>query len=229
MRFTLAWASTPPGTGRRVVAWGKPGRDARRAEGWIGTMCEGWRGRIWVPQRRAVLIGVSSYEHLPTLPMVADQVEGLRAVLAEPDSGGYEVTTAIDQPLSYLRSAFEDSLGSSRTGDTLILYFSGHGLVSDSAELYLAGTDVNPENVQQTAYPAQKLGEFLDGSAASTVVVLLDCCYAGRMMTPVSALAAAAGPDARTSGDAYRRRSIITSSTDLELAHYDDTEVISAK
>jgi hypothetical protein len=155
--------------------------------------------------------------------MVADQAAGLAAVLAEPDSGGYAVTTAIDPPLSDLRAAFEDSLRTSRTGDTLILYYSGHGLVSDSAELFLTGTDANPENLQRTAYPAEELGALLDASAASTVVVLLDCCYVGRMIRPGLALAAAAGSDAHASGDPYRRRSLITSSTDLELAHYDNT------
>lgn len=175
-----------------------------------------------MPQRRAILIGASSYEYLPTLPMVADQVDSLGAVLAAPDSGGYVVTKAIDPPLRDLRSAFEDSLRTSRTGDTLIFYYSGHGFVSDSAKLFLAGTDVNPENLQHTAYAAEELGELLDASAASTAVVFLDCCYSGTMMRPVSALAEAAGSDALVLGDPYRRRSLITSSTDLQLAHYDN-------
>ena len=105
-------------------------------------------------QRRAILIGVSSYEHLPALPMVSDQVDGLGAVLAEPDSGEYVVTTVIDPPLSDLRSALEEGLRTSRTGDTILLYFSGHGRVSDSAEASPCWDwDVNPKNLQQTAYP----------------------------------------------------------------------------
>jgi len=176
-----------------------------------------------MPQRRAVLIGTDSYEYLPALPMVADQVHGLEAVLAEPDSGGYEVKTAIDLPLRDLRAAFEHILRESTVGDTLLLYFSGHGLVSDSAELFLAGTDTNPENLGQTAYPAAELAALLDASAASTAVVILDCCYAGRMMSPGSALAATARADALAPGGPFRRHSFITSSTDFELAHYDDT------
>jgi molecular chaperone DnaK len=154
--------------------------------------------------------------------MVEAQVSGLAAVLEEPGSGGYAVKSMINPRLGEIRAAFEEGLLDSKAGDVLFLYFAGHGLVSDSSQLFLAGVDAYPEYPKKTAYGAEELGGLLDSSAASTVLVVLDCCHAGRMTNPISSLTAAVGSDALASGDPYRRRALITSSTDLEFSHYDE-------
>ncbi|MFE5587091.1 caspase family protein [Kitasatospora sp. NPDC056531] len=66
--------------------------------------------------------------------------------------------------------------------DVLLVYYVGHGLVSPGNELYLAtaATDDVAEGLAFKALPYQALREAFSNCRAGSIIVVLDCCFAGR-------------------------------------------------
>ncbi|RMB80502.1 caspase, EACC1-associated type [Streptomyces shenzhenensis] len=76
--------------------------------------------------------------------------------------------------------------------DVLLLYYVGHGLVSPGNELYLAthATDDPVTGLTFNALPYQAVRETLSDCRARSVVVVLDCCFAGRAKGAIGTAAA---------------------------------------
>ncbi len=68
--------------------------------------------------------------------------------------------------------------------DTLVVYFSGHGLVDpeDDEELLLALPNSDIKRAYRTAVPYAWLRRELRAAKARRKVVILDCCYSGRAL-----------------------------------------------
>ncbi|MBI4689521.1 MAG: caspase family protein [Nitrospirae bacterium] len=71
-----------------------------------------------------------------------------------------------------------------RSGDTLYLYYAGHGVPDPKAEAiekppYLLLHDSNPENIGNTALSLDKLYADLGSLNAKEVYVILDACFTG--------------------------------------------------
>ncbi|MEU6507829.1 caspase family protein [Streptomyces sp. NPDC046942] len=66
--------------------------------------------------------------------------------------------------------------------DVLLLYYVGHGLVSPGNELYLAtaATDDLAEGLAFKALPYQAVRDAFSNCRARSIIVVLDCCFAGR-------------------------------------------------
>jgi Caspase domain len=64
-------------------------------------------------------------------------------------------------------------------GDTFLLFFAGHGVVSGGT-LYLL-LDSTDERLLSTALPADDLMRAMGNCKATTRVLVLDCCYAGTL------------------------------------------------
>ncbi|MCG0287641.1 ABC transporter substrate-binding protein [Streptomyces sp. PSAA01] len=143
---------------------------------------------------RAVLIGTSRYAHLEPIPAVANNLSALAAALCAPGSWGLapEHCTVIEDPatavevLEAIRTAAEEAT------DTLLVYFAGHGLVEPRrGELFLGLTG----SIQHRSYTGLPYGTLrdvvLDGRAGRQVM-LLDCCFSGRVLGFMSAASAEA-------------------------------------
>ncbi|WP_413800981.1 caspase, EACC1-associated type [Streptomyces iranensis] len=143
---------------------------------------------------RAVLIGTSSYAHLEQIPAVANNLSALAGALCAPGSWGLapEHCTIIEDPstavevLEAVRTAAEEAT------DTLLVYFAGHGLVEPRrGELFLGLTG----SIQHRSYTGLPYGTLrdvvLDGRAGRQVM-LLDCCFSGRVLGFMSAASAEA-------------------------------------
>ena len=66
----------------------------------------------------------------------------------------------------------------------LLVYYVGHGLIGLGGELYLAtrATHRRPAWLAHTALAYSAVRNSLLESAASSLVVILDCCYSGRAL-----------------------------------------------
>ncbi|QKW37041.1 caspase family protein [Actinomadura sp. NAK00032] len=136
---------------------------------------------------RVVLIGTTRYadEHLPDLPTVGQSLADLARVLTDPEDGivpAGNCTTIMDEgDIRRLGRTLKVSM--SRAEDLLLVYYAGHGLVGGKRhELYLALPDSEWGSPEFSALEYEKLrGAILD-SPASSKVVILDCCFSGRVL-----------------------------------------------
>ncbi|GAA2089731.1 hypothetical protein GCM10009759_12770 [Kitasatospora saccharophila] len=144
---------------------------------------------------RAVIIGSASYQHLEQLPAVTANLRDLSAAFRDVLVWGLpeQHCTVVEEPVDV--SAVLDPVhrAGDEATDTLVVYFSGHGLRdADSADLYLA-LNRSRENVGYTAVAYQHVRAAVRASKAERKIVVLDCCFSGR------AARAMGGGDALTS------------------------------
>jgi ATP-dependent Clp protease ATP-binding subunit ClpC len=132
-----------------------------------------------------ILIGTSTHDHyreLDDLPAVAHNLIDLRGALTDPSSGAFEPqrTHVLLDEGPYLPAKIAE-LGED-VGDTLLVYFAGHGLVAPNGELCLARRDTRPALEAYTTMPFSLLRQAVKDSPAKRKIVILDCCFAGRAL-----------------------------------------------
>ncbi|MGV9546196.1 caspase, EACC1-associated type [Nocardia beijingensis] len=144
---------------------------------------------------RAILIGVGTYEHpdrLPHIPAAARNITDLREHLAGP--GGVfapENCWIVADPSSSSHIGELLDQAAEQASDTLLVYYTGHGLLDTRGRLHLALTGTHPDRTRWTALPFATLREAILDSPATTRVLILDCCFSGRALEALSD-----GPDA---------------------------------
>ena len=147
------------------------------------------------PRRSAaILIGTDVYDEpeLADLPTVANNLQGLRSALTDTAAGGFLINNCL--PIlnpSSTRLISEQLLQvAEKAQDTLLVYIAGHGLPDmSSGELYLALRDTNIENLRFTALRYDDLRQLFLNSPRITAakrIVILDCCYSGRVLPAMS-------------------------------------------
>jgi len=72
---------------------------------------------------------------------------------------------------------FVDNEGS--PDDTLLFYYSGHGVLDDQGNIYLALSDTDPKKPYMRGYSFGDLTMMIERTISTRVVVILDCCYSG--------------------------------------------------
>ena len=151
--------------------------------------------KVRLPDRqrsRAVLIGTGRYadEKLPDLAVVGKTIGDLVAALTDPVYGVVSENhcTVLEDEGDirligrYLRSA------ASNADDLLLVYFVGHGLVSGRRhELYLGLPDSEWSEPEFNSLEYDKLRSAVLDSAAATKIIVLDCCFSGRVVSEVMA------------------------------------------
>ncbi|WP_157984558.1 caspase, EACC1-associated type [Lentzea terrae] len=139
------------------------------------------RGRSY-----AVLIGTSHYRspELPRLPAVRQNLDDLQAVLTDPALGWLDpahcVVAANTRDVRTVYRALRDSAMAAE--DTLFVYFAGHGRVGARNELFLSLADTDPDALQVSALAYDLVRDALNHSPAANRVVVLDCCFSGRVV-----------------------------------------------
>ena len=143
---------------------------------------------------RVVLAGTGSHvagSALPPIPAVGPTLAELGQVfVAACGAVPGNIRTVIDpaDPLALgalLTGAAEEAT------DTFVFYYVGHGLVSADGELHLAtaATDDLSRGLAYKALPFSAIRDALNGCAARTIVIVLDCCFGGRAGGPLGAQA----------------------------------------
>lgn len=133
-------------------------------------------------RKYALIIGNTSYKDKRLAQLVSPSADAnqLAEVLRDPQIGHFdEVITLIDQPASTINQSVERFFKQKTSQDLLLLYFSGHGMLGDEGELYLAGSDTDSELLRSTAVPAEFFNQEMDRSLSQRQVLILDCCYSG--------------------------------------------------
>ena len=143
-----------------------------------------------VPRGYALVIGVGEYPNLPEslqLSFAESDAEAMYDVLISHEAGAFppeNVRMLVGEraSLAAIRRELEEWLPSvARPEDRVVVYFAGHGFVKDGRG-YLAPSDVDPERLEDTAYPMAALGDVMANRVRALHKVLLtDACRSGKI------------------------------------------------
>jgi hypothetical protein len=101
-------------------------------------------------------------------------------ILSDPVIGDYEVQLEVNKESGQLLWIIEDLLcHKSKQNDTVLIYFSGHGLLNDTSELLLATKNTDEKYRGSTTIPAKFIREFMNDCHAGRKIVILDSCHSG--------------------------------------------------
>lgn len=143
------------------------------------------QGRKW-----AVVIGVNDYVDGGIKDLrycVADArlvAETLSRQCGYPPDNILLITD--DQPRAHqrpmkatLQQQVSEWLKFAEPGDTVLVFFSGHGFLDDRGEIFLATQDTQLDHLRLTSLPKNELRGMLDHCKAAQKLLVLDCCHAG--------------------------------------------------
>ena len=144
-----------------------------------------WRPR---PQHsQVVLIGTAQYTDpkLTDLPAVQATISDLAAALTDPTNGivpRSNCTILLDKgDIRLIGSHLRSTIRSAE--DLLLIYYAGHGLIGGRRhDLYLALPDSEWGEPEFNSLEYAKLRNAILDSRASTKIVILDCCFSGRVI-----------------------------------------------
>lgn len=179
-------------------------------------------------QRKALIIANDEYEQEALRDLLAPgaDAEALGRVLGDAQIGDFAVQVVRNEPSHVIEAQIEDLFSESRADDVLLLHFSGHGLKSESGELFFAASNTRPNRLGSTAVSADFVQRCMRDARSRSVVLLLDCCYGGAFAQGVKVRAAGdvnvldSFPQGRSGGG--RGRAVITASNAMEYAFEGD-------
>ncbi|GAA2609932.1 caspase, EACC1-associated type [Paractinoplanes durhamensis] len=135
---------------------------------------------------RAILIGNSSYpvdEHnLPPLIGPRNDIVALRDALQDPGQGLFgpgSVTLQPDGSMQEVLVGLDEFFTTAGRDEVLLLYYSGHGRLDEYGNLYLCTRDTRADRLRSTSISSRAVDGIIEGSAASRVIIMLDCCHSG--------------------------------------------------
>jgi hypothetical protein len=144
------------------------------------------RGRIDPDRTYVVLIGVDEYTHLAELRSVRHNLTALRAALIDPEIWGIaeDRVRTVENPATGAELTDPIYEAAGKAEDTLIVYYAGHGLI-DRREtqllLTLPGSEEDrPDKCVRAGDVNRAIGS---GATVKHHVLLLDCCFSGKVLT----------------------------------------------
>jgi len=173
--------------------------------------------------RYAYLIGASEFTIDSGLkPLVGPpaDVRRLAELLERDDRGEFVAVSFLNEPSYQIIKQLYADLSKRNREDTVLVYFSGHGLLDEANRLYLACCDTDATNVVGTAVRAGDILDRMQVSGAGARAMILDCCYSGAIGTEFSNK-----DDLKQRGEIQLRNmartfgtAILTSSTDIQVS-----------
>ncbi|KYC35410.1 peptidase C14 [Scytonema hofmannii PCC 7110] len=143
--------------------------------------------KLWV-----FLVGVNHYqdESLPSLRYPAIDCQGLAEALAKATRGFPKKEVIIHHDfgthpptLETVRRSLQQLISQTRYQDTVLLYFSGHGMLEQSTQqAVLCLSDTNKDNLLTSGLSLQALLQILSASPAHQQLLCLDTCHSGDMV-----------------------------------------------
>lgn len=138
-------------------------------------------------RRLALVVGNSTYNDpdLEPLPHALNDVDAVEAVLKATERCCFASVTKLKNPgLTEFRQAFELLLEQARPDDTVLFYYSGHGVVDADRDFYFANYETKHleetrKLLRESAVKASVFHDHIAKSRARRLVIVLDCCFSG--------------------------------------------------
>ncbi|MFH7024538.1 MAG: GUN4 domain-containing protein [Heteroscytonema crispum UTEX LB 1556] len=142
--------------------------------------------KLWL-----LLVGVNQYqdEALPSLGYPALDCQGLAEALLAATEGFPQREILIHHDFAFyqsnldtVRSSLRQIVKASKSIDTILFYFSGHGMLeSNTQQVVLCLKDTQKDNLINTGLKLQELLQLLENCQAQQQLVCLDACHSGGM------------------------------------------------
>lgn len=129
-----------------------------------------------------MIIGISDYDSLEPLTFCKNDGNAMIDLLS---SQGYQINNNHNL-IGYVTwqkmrdgiiNFFTDS--SIRPTDTLLFYYSGHGVPDVDGDLYFATSEIDHYSPYKRGFSFSELAKMIQRTISIRVVVILDCCYSG--------------------------------------------------
>lgn len=135
--------------------------------------------RVW-----AVIVGVASYSHMPTLRYTDDDAYRMYSFLKSPEGGALadeQLRILIDEDATKLKieAAMEDIFSQAGENDLVMLYFSGHGLKGSFIPIDFDGFNNRIEH--------SEINDIFKKSPAKYKLCIADACHSGSLLAMKSA------------------------------------------
>ncbi len=142
-------------------------------------------------QGHALLIGVGTYHNEPRLnvPITAADAEAVAAVLRAPAFCGYpdaQVKVLHDATASRdgILAALDALAARAGEGDTVLLFFCGHGDLGDDGDYYLTTHDTRLQGSKVISGSGVRQGELIEklrAVKAKRLLLLVNACHSGEL------------------------------------------------
>jgi len=167
---------------------------------------------------RAILIGVSDYEHsdnLSNLPAIRNNLVALEKSLTDSMTGVFsrEHCTVADSPDSPRTFMQRLARAAGEAEDTLLVYYAGHGVLGWNGDLHLTVRESDDRQIAGTAVPFEWVRSAIKESPALIRIIVLDCCFSGR------AIGAMSSDSAALEQVDVEGTTILTSTTATQISH----------
>lgn len=140
-----------------------------------------------IERRYAVLIGSSQFADdsgLVSLQCPVADVDGMNEILVAEELGGFsEPVICKNLPHHEVELRIDEVFRRAGRNDLVLLYYSGHGCVDNvSGQLYLATANTRKSALIPTSLSVERIRSIIRSHPRATkVVIILDCCYSGRV------------------------------------------------
>jgi WD40 repeat protein/uncharacterized caspase-like protein len=144
------------------------------------------QAKLWI-----LLVGANHYqdESLPSLQYSALDCQGLGEALAEATLAFPQKQLVIHHDLAELpprleavRKSLNQIVSAAKPQDTVLFYFSGHGLLDREKQAILCLQDTQKDDPLNTGLSLPELLNLLGNCKAGQQLIWLDACHSGSMM-----------------------------------------------
>lgn len=134
--------------------------------------------------RHLIAIGIDNYTNpeLSNLRFATHDAREAFSVFTDPNLGQFEAdisTLLINPTKEEVERELEERIVNASDEDTFLVYFAGHGRLSQDYTLFLCAANTNPSLLISTAICVDNLQKLLGWSRCLRNIILLDCCYSG--------------------------------------------------
>lgn len=131
--------------------------------------------------KRAFVVGINRYDHLDSQQQLERAANDARAVAQTLNEIGYDVTMETDVARHQFNGLWQTFIDSIKAGDTILFYFSGHGIEIDGQNYLLPRSipRVKPGREAQLRRESISLPELLydvRGKSPQVSVFIIDAC-----------------------------------------------------
>jgi hypothetical protein len=143
-------------------------------------------GSIQKAKRIAIVVGINEYQEkdeIPTLAGAENDAKELRKILIA--NNNFKVIDdqfliGEDATRTAILRAISDVSHNATEAELVLFYFSGHGIVDENSEGYIAPYDMYAKDPFVSGIKMEDLRHAIERTARkASVATILDCCYAG--------------------------------------------------